>query len=164
VANGAGVAGLGGRVRGQLNTAGFNTAKPAINAPSSNVASTAIYYEPGYQADALNVANTLSLASGSVFPMPTPPPVPASDLTGVNVLVIAGSDLGGGSSSNTTEAPAGNTIAPSPTQASSGSSSSGTTSTTVRHTATTTTVVHTTTTTSHSTTTASAGRTTTTVK
>jgi len=69
VANGAGVAGLAGRIRGQLNTAGYNTAKPAVNAPS-NVATSAVYYVPGYQPDGLAVAAALSLAPASVQPMP----------------------------------------------------------------------------------------------
>jgi LytR cell envelope-related transcriptional attenuator len=142
VANGAGVAGLAGRIRGQLNTAGYNTSKAAVNAPSQ-VATTAIYFQPGYEADGLAVATALSLAASNVFPMPSPTPVPASQLAGVNVLVVAGSDLAG-SSSNTTEAPPGQTIAPSPTEASSGSGTTTTLhSTTTVHTATT---VHTTTT------------------
>lgn len=162
IANGAGVVGLAGRIRGQLNSAGFNTSKPATNAPSQ-VATTAIYFQPGYEADALAVANTLSLAASNVFSMPSPTPIPASELAGVNVLVIAGSDLAGSGGANTTEAPPGQTIAPSPTVASSGSSgtssgtSSGASSTTVAHRTTTTvhtsTTVHTTTTT-HTTTTA----------
>jgi hypothetical protein len=153
VANGTSVGGLGGKVRGELNAAGYNTSKPAVNA-SSPASSTAIYFEPGYEADALNVANTLSLAAGNVFAMPSPTPVPASALAGVNVVVIAGSDIGGSSSSNTTEAPAGNTIAPSPTEASSGSS------TTIHH-STTTTSAHSTSTTVHSSTSTTAHTTTT---
>jgi hypothetical protein len=123
VANGTGVPHLAGTVRGQLNAAGYNTAKPAINSPTTT-ASTEIYYIPGYQADALNIANVLTLGAGSVFAMPTPPPVPAADIAGIDVLVIAGNDISGtsgaSSSSGTTEAPPGNTIAPSPTVASGG--------------------------------------------
>jgi hypothetical protein len=116
VANGSGVTGLAARIRTQLNSAGYNTAAPPLNA--SAVATTSVYYIPGYQADALAVATgQLSLPASTVKPMPTPTPVPASQLFGVDVLVVAGADIGGASSS-TTEAPAGNTIAPSPTVAS----------------------------------------------
>ena len=94
------------------------------------------------------IAQTLSLTAANVSAMPSPTPVPASDLTGVNVLVIAGADIGGAGSTNTTQAPAGNTIAPSPP-----STSSVHTTTTVLHT--TTTAAHTTTTVSHTTTTVS---------
>jgi hypothetical protein len=123
VANGSGVTGLAGRIRGQLNTAGYSTTKPAINSPTQ-VATTAIYFTPGYEADAVNVAHTLQLTAGNVFPMPSTSPVPATYLTDVQVLVIAGSDIGN-STSETTEAPAGDTIAPTPTEASGGSTSGG---------------------------------------
>jgi hypothetical protein len=151
VANGSGVSGLAGRIRAQLNSAGYNTTTPALNAPAP-VAATTVYYVAGYQPDALAVATgQLSLTAGAVKPMPTPPPVPAAQISGVEVLVIAGSDIGG-ATSNTTEAPAGNTIAPSPTVASSP------TTTAAHHTTTTapkptTTAPHTTTTAAHTTTT-----------
>ncbi len=147
VANGAGTAGLAATVRGQLNQAGYNTAKPPINA-SSNVATTSVYYIAGYQPDAVAIAGVLGngLGANNTAPMPNPPPVPSGQLSGVDVLVVAGSDLANSSSSNTTQAPAGNTIAPSPTVQSGGSgSTSGTTTTTVRH-STTTAATHTTTT------------------
>src|SRR5580704_471535 len=41
VANGAGVAGLAGKIRVQLNAAGYNTAKAAVNAPA-NVATSSV--------------------------------------------------------------------------------------------------------------------------
>jgi LytR cell envelope-related transcriptional attenuator len=114
VANGSGVAGLAGRIRAQLNSAGFNTSVPALNAPAP-VATTSVYYIAGYAPDAAAIATTqLSLPATVVKPMPTPPPVPANTIAGVDVLVIAGADIGG-VTTNTTEAPAGNTIAPSPT-------------------------------------------------
>jgi len=114
VANGSGVAGLAGRIRAQLNSAGFNTSVPALNSPAP-VATTSVYYISGYAPDAAAIATTqLSLAGTVVKPMPTPPPVPASTIVGVDVLVVAGADIGG-VTTNTTEAPAGNTIAPSPT-------------------------------------------------
>jgi hypothetical protein len=143
VANGSGVGGLAGKVRTQLGQVGYDINKSAINASATNLTSTSVYYEPGYQADALNIANTLSLGPNAAMPVPSPAPVPSSDLTGADVLVVAGTDIAG-SSSGTTEAPAGNTIAPSPTQASSSSQETSAPTTTAERT--TTTVARTTTT------------------
>jgi len=136
VANGSGVPGLAGRLRVQLNSAGYNTSIPALNAPAA-VPATTIYYVAGYEPDAKAIASgQLSLPATVVKPMPNPSPVPQAATQGAEVLVIAGADIGG-ITTNTTEAPAGNTIAPSPTVKS--------TPTTVAHTATTV-AVHTTTT------------------
>ena len=147
VANGAGVAGLAGKIRGQLNLAGYNTAKPAVNAPA-NVATSSVYYVAGYQPDALAVAAALSLAPASVQPMPSPPPLPAADVTGAQVLVIAGADIGAATTTTgTTEAPPGNTIAPSPTEASGGQATTTVHQTAAPTTAAPTTVAHTPTTT-----------------
>jgi len=110
VANGSGVPGLAGRIRAQLNSAGYNTSVPALNAAATPT--TAVYYVSGYGPDATAIATgQLSLPAGVVKPMPNPPPIAASQIPGVQVLVVAGTDIGG-ATTNTTEAPAGNTIAP----------------------------------------------------
>jgi hypothetical protein len=132
VANGSGVTGLAARIRAQLNSAGYNTATPPLNSPVP-IATTSVYYIPGFQADALAVATgQLSLPASTVKPMPSPTPVPSGQLFGVDVLVVAGADIGGASSS-TTEAPAGNTIAPSPTVTSATPTTAHHTTTTVAH-------------------------------
>jgi hypothetical protein len=151
VANGSGVGGLAGRIRVQLNSAGYNTSVPALNAAATPT--TVVYYVAGYGPDATAIATgQLSLPPSVVKPMPTTPPVAAAQIPGVDVLVVAGTDIGG-ATTNTTEAPPGNTIAPS----SPAVSSKGTT-TTVAHPATTvahaTTTAHPTTTAAHPTTTA----------
>ncbi len=147
VANGSGVAGLAGRIRAQLSSAGYNTSVPALNTAAT--ATTAVYYVNGYAPDATAIATgQLSLPAGVVKPMPTPPPVPASQIPGVQVLVVAGTDIGG-ATTNTTEAPAGNTIAPSPAVSSKGTTTTVAHPPTTVHTATTihtATTVHTTTT------------------
>ena len=149
VANGTQVIGLGGKIRSQLSTDGYNTDKPALDAPTKDHTTSAIYFQPGFQSDALQLASTLSAAATTVQPMPNPAPIPQS-LAGVDILVIAGTDIAGtgGSSSG----PAA-TVAPGSTSSgssgSSGSGSSGgTTATTVHHTS--TTVTHTSTTVAHS--------------
>lgn len=164
VANGTQVIGLGGKVRSQLSTDGYNTDKPAIDAPSKDHTSTAIYFQPGFQSDALQLASTLSVAATGVQPMPNPPPVP-QPLTGVDILVIAGTDIAGtGGSSGGPAA----TVAPGSTSSGSSSSGSGTSSsggTSTGGGTTATTIHHTSTTTaSHSATTTASGGPTTTVK
>jgi hypothetical protein len=145
VANGTQVIGLGGKIRSQLSTDGYNTDKPALDAPTKDHATSQIFFQPGFQSDALQLASTLSVAATAVVPMPNPAPVPQA-LTGVDILVIAGTDIAGtGGSSSGPSA----TVAPG-TSSGSGSSS-GSTSTTVHHT--TTTVHHTTTTVAHASTT-----------
>lgn len=146
VANGTQVIGLGGKIRSLLSTDGYNTDKPALDAPTKDHATSEIFFQPGFQSDALQLASTLSVAATAVVPMPTPAPVPQS-LTGVDILVIAGTDIAG--SGGSSSGPAA-TVAPGST---SSGSSGGTTATTVHHTsttvahATTTTAAHTTTTT-----------------
>lgn len=142
VANGTQVIGLGGKIRSQLSTDGYNTDKPALDAPTKDHTTSQIFFQPGFQSDALQLASTLSVAATAVVPMPTPPPVPQS-LTGVDILLIAGTDIAG--SGGSSSGPAA-TVAPGST---SSGSSGGTTATTVRHTS--TTVAHTSTTVAHST-------------
>ena len=153
VANGAGVINLGARIRSQLSTAGYNTDKPAIDAPTSDHTVSSIYFQTGFEAEALQLATVLSLAPSVVQPMPTTnPPVPAAQLTGADVLVIAGQDVAG-TSTQTTSAP-GPTVAPSQTPRTTVVVHHSTTTTVVHHSTTTTAPAHTTTTSaSHSTTT-----------
>ena len=134
VANGAGIANLGARVRTQLNGLGYNTTKPAIDAPSSNNATSSIYFVPGFDGEALALATALSLQPTSVQQLSTTsPPVPATNLVGVDIIVIAGQDIGG---TQTTQAP-GATVAPGSGTGSPTTTSASTTATTVRHTTTT---------------------------
>lgn len=128
VANGAGVANLGARIRSQLNGAGYNTDKPAIDAPTQNNATSSIYFQPGFDAEAVQLASVLSLPATAVQQLSTAsPPVPATNIVNVDVVVIAGQDVAG--TTQTTSAP-GATVAPgsNPTTAPSGSSP-----TTIRH-------------------------------
>lgn len=90
VANGTSVSGLAGTRTNALTQQGYNTRR-ATNA-AENVASSAIYYEAGFAADAEAIravfaTNTLTL------PMPDPrPEVLNGDVATVNVLVIIGDD------------------------------------------------------------------------
>src|SRR5262245_60182876 len=51
VANGSGVGGAAGRVTDTLSNKGYSTL-PATNATQSNQATSSVYYQPGYEAQA----------------------------------------------------------------------------------------------------------------
>jgi len=58
------------------------------NAPTA--VASAVYYAPGFEAQATAVAAALGLDATAVLPMPSPAPV--ADLKGATVLVIIGTD------------------------------------------------------------------------
>ncbi|MHB8465528.1 MAG: LytR C-terminal domain-containing protein [Acidimicrobiales bacterium] len=123
VANGAGVPNLGAKIRSQLNAAGYNTDKPAIDAPTSNNITSSIYFQSGFEAEAMQLASVLSLPQTAVQQLSgTSPPVPSTNLVNVDIVVIAGQDI------QTTQPP-GATVAP--------GSTPSTTPTTIHHTTTT---------------------------
>jgi hypothetical protein len=88
VANGAGINGLASKIADKLKAANFVTAEPGnTKAPADE---SAVYFAPGYQADAEAVAALLS-PPPKVAPLPEPPPV--DDMKGAHVLVVAAADL-----------------------------------------------------------------------
>ena len=92
VANGTTVAGAAGRISEGLQTGdGYNTLTPTNTTAGANVEASAIYYAPGYELDARQIALTLNAAPGAVAPLPADPPV--GDLLEAHVLVVLGPDL-----------------------------------------------------------------------
>lgn len=89
VANAADVPGAAARLSQVVADAGYKTAPPA-NAPTAEA--SAVYFVPGYEADANAVAALLDPAP-AVSPMPDP--VPVEDLRGAQVLVVQARDLAG---------------------------------------------------------------------
>lgn len=88
VANGSGgVAGLAAAVTEVVAGAGYETAPPTN---SRAVDASVVYYAPGFQDAAANVAQLFDPAP-EVSPLPDPSPV--SDLRGANVVVVASGDL-----------------------------------------------------------------------
>lgn len=88
VANGAGVNGLASKVADKLKAANYVTAEPGnTKAPADE---SAVYFTPGYEADAAAVAALLTPAP-KVSALPDPPPV--DDMKGAQVLVVAAADL-----------------------------------------------------------------------
>jgi hypothetical protein len=88
VANGANISGLASTISDQLKAANFVVAEPTnTKAPA---AESAVFYTPGYEADAAAIAALLTPAPKTA-PLPDPPPV--DDLAGAQVLVVAAADL-----------------------------------------------------------------------
>jgi hypothetical protein len=88
VANGAGILGVAPRVADQLKAANYVTAEPGnTKAPADE---SAVFYTPGYEADATAIAQLLTPVP-KVAPLPEPPPV--DDLKASHVLVVAAADL-----------------------------------------------------------------------
>lgn len=88
VANGAGIDGLASRISDTLKAANYIVAEPGnTRAPAEE---SAVYYTPGYEADAQAIANLLN-------PVPKvealPDPSPVEDMKGANVVVVAAADL-----------------------------------------------------------------------
>jgi hypothetical protein len=88
VANGTSINGAAGVATDKLIARNYATLTPT-NAES--VESTTIYYEEGYEADALLIAEYLSAQPSQVAPMPATDPG-GVDRRGANIVVILGSD------------------------------------------------------------------------
>lgn len=88
VANGANIPGLASQISDRLKGANYVVAEPAnTKAPADE---SAVFFTPGYEADAAAVAALLS-PPPQVAPLPDPPPV--DDLKSAHVLVVAAADL-----------------------------------------------------------------------
>jgi hypothetical protein len=123
VANGSGVSGLAGTVSTRLKGLGYDTLAVTNG---SHVASSVVYFQPSYTAEAAALAQALSLPASSAQAMPNPPPV--SSVGAANIVVVAGADLQGGGTTTSTST----TTKSTPTTTKSGSTGS-TTSTTRPH-------------------------------
>jgi hypothetical protein len=88
VANGASISGLASRISDDLKAANFVVAEPTNTKEAA--AESAVFYAPGYEADAAAIAALLDPAPKTAA-MPNPPPV--DDLAGAQVLVVAAADL-----------------------------------------------------------------------
>ena len=88
VANGAGINGLASRIGDKLKAANYVTTEPGnTKAPADE---SAVYFSPGYEADANAIAALLTPAP-KVAALPNPAPV--ADLKNAKVLVVAAADL-----------------------------------------------------------------------
>jgi hypothetical protein len=89
VANGAGIRGLGANTTNALKNLGYATLSP-VDA-TGPVDKTSIQYADGYEADAREVAASLSLPATVAARMASPPVAPA-DIDDAKVIVILGAD------------------------------------------------------------------------
>ena len=91
VANGTQEPNAAGHFSQQLQEQGWNTAVPQNT--TSAASSTTIYYTPSQQQAALLVASELRVPMTAVQSMSAA--VPVANTTGVDVVVVIGSDLAG---------------------------------------------------------------------
>jgi hypothetical protein len=91
VANGTNTTGLAAHFSSVLGGSGW-AMKPAANA-SAPQTSSAVYYAPGEQAAANEIANAIGVKKTQVLPVTSSVPVAA--VTGIDVVVVIGQDLAG---------------------------------------------------------------------
>ncbi|MDQ3898467.1 MAG: LytR C-terminal domain-containing protein, partial [Actinomycetota bacterium] len=89
VANGSGVRGLAGNTTNALKGLGYATLSP-VDA-TTNVDKTTVQYADGYEAEARELAASVSLPA-TVLARLSSPPVAAADLGDAKVIVILGAD------------------------------------------------------------------------
>jgi hypothetical protein len=92
VANATSTRGLAGTVSTTLHGKGYDTL--ASTNASVQIAKSAVYFQPTYDADAIALAGVLGLQATAAVPMPAQPPVPS--LNGSHILVVVGADLANG--------------------------------------------------------------------
>jgi hypothetical protein len=92
VANGSGTSGAAGTVTDKLKAVNFTTLEPANATPTTT---SKVYYRPGYDQDAQEVARVVGATADLVLPVPEPTGVAdnaADRAAQANVIVILGSD------------------------------------------------------------------------
>jgi hypothetical protein len=97
VANGAGIRGLGGRTTDALKSLGYNTL--GATDTSQPLDKTQVQFADGFEAEAREVAQVLSLPLTSVQRLNSPPVAPA-DLGDAKVVVLLGADVSTSSTSS----------------------------------------------------------------
>ncbi len=92
VLNGSGVAGAAKAYSTTLGLAGFRLTNPAgANADGENVATTQVFFAPGFEGEAAAVAAAIGAPALKPAPLPAVPP---GQIAGASVVVVLGSDLG----------------------------------------------------------------------
>jgi hypothetical protein len=92
VLNDSGIAGAAGTYSDLLGSLGYTLTNPdGANADAAgDAAATAVYYAPGFEAEAVAVAFSIGAPDTAVAPMPATPPGP---IAGASVVVVIGTDL-----------------------------------------------------------------------
>lgn len=94
VATGVDIGGVATQFTGVLDAAGYVTSDPGT-ADNQDYSTSAVFYLPGFEAEAAAVASAIGIDASSVQPMPDPPPTRDGDLRDASVLVVIGTDLAG---------------------------------------------------------------------
>jgi hypothetical protein len=89
-ANGTSTNRFGARVGDKLKESGFNVLS-AVDSTTKPVTATAVYFTPGYEGEAADIASKLGLPATAV--RSGAPTVRTDELRGANVIVVAGTDL-----------------------------------------------------------------------
>lgn len=99
VLNSSGPSGSAGDASQRLSTAGY-VALSATNADDRTAAATAVFFQPGYEQDAVLVAQQIGFAALVPQAMPAPPPPPAP--VDANIVIVLGPDyVPGGTAAGT---------------------------------------------------------------
>ena len=99
-ANGSGVAGLGGKISDRLTAGGYNALAPTNT--TSDVSTSVVEFQPGFDLESLYVAQALGLPGTSVKAVT--PDIPVSDTKGADIVVLVGPDLDTSQTTPTTAA------------------------------------------------------------
>jgi hypothetical protein len=89
--NAAGVQGVAGRATDQIISFGYNALSPATS--GTKFESSRIYYQPGFDREALSLATLLGLPPEQVEAMPATPPIELAELQDAGLLVMVAPDL-----------------------------------------------------------------------
>ena len=81
---------IAGSAATTLVAAGYTNSTPKDAA--TTVSTSAVYFQPGYDADAAAVAAALGLPAGEVQPLPSPPPPAIGNAGDAPVIVVVGPD------------------------------------------------------------------------
>jgi hypothetical protein len=103
VLNASGKSGVAKAGADQLKAANYTTLDPANAATSTPVAASVVYFTPGYDVDAQQIAAKLGLNPTAAQPLPSPPPPEVGDPKDANVVVVIGTDapVAGGAGAGT---------------------------------------------------------------
>ncbi|MBV8162567.1 MAG: LytR C-terminal domain-containing protein [Acidimicrobiia bacterium] len=86
--NGTSVAGAGTAIFTRLKQAGYDVLAATNSSPAQ---ASNVFFNPGFDREAVVVAQLLGLPDSAAQAMPTPPPV--NDTRGADILVVVGPDL-----------------------------------------------------------------------
>jgi hypothetical protein len=81
---------IAGPAANQLKATGYTTLSP--NDAKTPVTTSAVYFTPGYEADAHAIATKLGMPDSAVQPLPTPLPSAVGDPKDAHVVAVVGPD------------------------------------------------------------------------